>query len=178
MTITVSVQMLLLQRLVSPRRSLIICLPLTLLPANRFISMDTPDISIQSPRSPSIAPSETGPSITDITSTFRPTSVPPVRPTDTLSRASSERTSPVTSPAAIPPIPQPLPTDTLSPAALTNFANGQVPQANGDWSAALQNMLNSPTTLQKLMQALANQQNHPGRGRRVRCCRSGWYPPW
>jgi hypothetical protein len=35
------------------------------------------------------------------------------------------------------------------------------PQANGDWSGALQSILNSPTQLQRLMQALSAQQNQP-----------------
>ncbi|GBE81888.1 hypothetical protein SCP_0402620 [Sparassis crispa] len=52
---------------------------------------------------------------------------------------------------------------TLSPSALTSFTPPPS-QSDGLWQAAIQQMLNSPDQMQRLMQMLASQQNHPMRG--------------
>lgn len=125
-----------------------------------YASIETPE-TVHSPRSPSIAPSDGyGPSVTDITSSFRPIA-PTVRPTEILSRASSEL-QPVL-PSNRPPQPQPTSRNEVpSPSSqILSLATTQGQQNNADWSAALQSLLASPTQLQRLMQALAAQQNQP-----------------
>ncbi|KAI0345230.1 hypothetical protein BDW22DRAFT_1354137 [Trametopsis cervina] len=117
-------------------------------PMKLYASIETPDSSI-GPRSPSITPSEGfGPTITDISSTYR-------RPTDTFGRAASD----VVRPSNIS-----MPLDAPSPPNMS-LATMQGQQLNNsEWSATLQNLqtiMNSPSQMQRLMQALAAQQNQP-----------------
>lgn len=126
---------------------------------------------MQSPRSPSVTPSTTqsdsfGPTITDITSNYRPTPAVPLRPVLPPKNESSDGSA-----AAISSVPSSdqvnhvLPVyprnGTPTTSALMQIANGQNQHANADWSATLQNIINSPSQLQQLMQALAHQQSLP-----------------
>ena len=119
----------------------------------------------QSPSAVSVTASDTlGPTVTDISSTYRPSLMPTIRPSEALSRSSSE--APRTT------LGNPSQTQYAkhdrertpsqpSQSALMQVANTQAADGNGEWSNTLQGLLNSPAQLQRLMQALATQQNQP-----------------
>ncbi|KAI0705882.1 hypothetical protein BC835DRAFT_352231 [Cytidiella melzeri] len=127
-------------------------------PMHLYASIETPE-TINSPRSPSIAPSDgLGPTITDISSSFRPPAT--LRPIDSLSRIHSDAPPPSTTSLANG---SGVRHDEHSESTPTmSVSTTQASQANGaEWSAMLQNILNSPSQMQRLMQALAVQQNSP-----------------
>ncbi|PSR77609.1 hypothetical protein PHLCEN_2v7799 [Hermanssonia centrifuga] len=136
-------------------------------PTTRFMSMDTPESSVQSPSSPSATPRDPFNSVADISARFSSfSSLPPVRPPEAAAGPSFAPTRPA--PPAMPAVSPPTvlqaaqgSNGTLSPSSLMAIPSNQGQQLNGDWSAALQSMLSSPAQLQRLMQALANQQNQP-----------------
>ncbi|KAH8107095.1 hypothetical protein BXZ70DRAFT_1061152 [Cristinia sonorae] len=124
------------------------------LPSANLNSVNTPDITI---RSPSLAPSESfSPAVTDVSTNYFP-QVQAIRPTDTFSRNSTVEPSNSTTSNG----------DTSSP-AMTSVdsihsltTNSQSPNDQAAMWAIFQQMLNSPSSMQKIMQALASQQTYP-----------------
>lgn len=90
--------------------------------------------------------------------------MPTIRPTDILSRSSSHTVqTPANSTQSNHYVQDDRERTPTQPAqsALMQVANGQTGSPNGDWSGTLQSLLNSPVQLQRLMHALAAQQNQP-----------------
>ncbi|GJE87062.1 winged helix-turn-helix transcriptional regulator [Phanerochaete sordida] len=125
-------------------------------PLYATIDTPTPSDTVQSPRSPmtpSIAPNDAfGPTVTDITS-MRPSPGPatPQPSSPSLHHAQYARNDRELTPTQ------------QNAAALMHVANaaGQGNLPNGEWSQSLQNIVNSPGQLSRLMHALASHQNQP-----------------
>ncbi|TFY57090.1 hypothetical protein EVJ58_g7235 [Rhodofomes roseus] len=131
--------------------------------AGQVSSVESP---LMSP-TPSTAPSETfSPNIMETTpSGFanRPT-----QPTEVLSRTNTSSTSNHGSATDVParstPTPRGVPPEsTLSPSTLAAFAPNTAGSVHPEtaWQTAIQQVLNNPQQMQRLMQALATQQGYP-----------------
>ncbi|OCH93869.1 hypothetical protein OBBRIDRAFT_789905 [Obba rivulosa] len=127
----------------------------------QFASIDTPDSSVFSPTLAAQAP------FSPTADSNRHTSV---RPSEVLNRNSSGSSDNVRSSASTPTghsargndVPQRHSDSALSPAALTALAAASGAGGNNEiWQAAIQQVLNTPGQLQRLMQALANTQQQP-----------------
>lgn len=124
----------------------------TSLSVGPFASISTPETTV---RSPSIGPSESSfsPSVSELPSGYFP-GVQAIRPTDVLSRSSTvdpSKETPANGSTSLPTTPN---------ASIHSLTTGQSQSDQANMWNVLQ-MFNSPSSMQKLMQALQSQQAHP-----------------